>query len=55
MPPSSSKRWSLHRSQYGSLRVGDFRVMYDVIDEDHVILVLGIVHRADLEQWIRNR
>ena len=41
---------SFHR-----LRVGDFRVMYDVIDEDHVILVLGIVHRADLERWIRNR
>jgi hypothetical protein len=29
--------------------------MYDVIDEDEVILVLGIVHRGDLERWIRNR
>lgn len=29
--------------------------MYDVIDEDRVILVLGIVHRADLERWLRNR
>ena len=41
---------SFHR-----LRVGDHRVMYDVIDEDRVILVLGIVHRGDLERWIRNR
>ena len=41
---------SFHR-----LRVGDYRVMYDVIDEDRVILVLGIVHRGDLERWIRNR
>ena len=41
---------SFHR-----LRVGDHRVMYDVIDDDQVILVLGIVHRADLERWIRNR
>ena len=41
---------SFHR-----LRVGDHRVMYDVIDEDRVILVLGIVHRADLERWLRNR
>lgn len=41
---------SFHR-----LRVGDYRVMYDVIDEDQVILVLGIVHRGDLERWIRNR
>lgn len=41
---------SFHR-----LRVGDYRVMYDVIDEDQVVLVLGIVHRADLERWLRNR
>jgi mRNA-degrading endonuclease RelE of RelBE toxin-antitoxin system len=41
---------SFHR-----LRVGDYRVMYDGIDEDRVILVLGIVHRADLERWIRSR
>ena len=37
------------------LRVGDYRVMYDIIDEHRVILVLGIVHRGDLERWIRNR
>ena len=41
---------SFHR-----LRVGDHRVMYDAIDEDRVILVLGIVHRSDLERWIRSR
>jgi hypothetical protein len=29
--------------------------MYAVIDEDAVILILGIVHRSDLERWIRNR
>lgn len=29
--------------------------MYDVIDEDAVILILGIVHLGDLERWIRNR
>lgn len=37
------------------LRVGDHRVMYDVIDSDRVILVLGIVDRADLERWLRGR
>jgi mRNA-degrading endonuclease RelE of RelBE toxin-antitoxin system len=41
---------SFHR-----LRVGDHRVMYDVMDDDRVILVLGIVHRGDLERWIRSR
>ena len=37
------------------LRVGDHRVMYDVIDNDRVILVLGVVDRADLERWLRRR
>ena len=41
---------SFHR-----LRVGDHRVMYDVLDEDPVVLVLGIIHRGDLERWLRNR
>jgi hypothetical protein len=29
--------------------------MYDIINEDHVLLVLGIVHRSDLERWLRPR
>jgi len=29
--------------------------MYDVIEEDRVVLVLGIVHGGDLERWLRNR
>ena len=37
------------------LRIGDYRIMYDVIDADRVVLVLGVVHRADLERWLRNR
>jgi mRNA-degrading endonuclease RelE of RelBE toxin-antitoxin system len=41
---------SFHR-----LRVGDHRTMYDVMEKDRVILVLGIVHRGDLERWLRNR
>lgn len=41
---------SFHR-----LRVGDHRVIYDVIPDDHVVLVLGIIHRSKLERWLRNR
>jgi mRNA-degrading endonuclease RelE of RelBE toxin-antitoxin system len=41
---------SFHR-----LRIGDCRVMYDVIPADRVLLVLGIVHRSDLERWLRSR
>jgi mRNA-degrading endonuclease RelE of RelBE toxin-antitoxin system len=37
------------------LRVGDHRVMFDVVEEDRVLLVLGIVHRGELETWLRNR
>jgi mRNA-degrading endonuclease RelE of RelBE toxin-antitoxin system len=35
------------------LRVGDYRVMFDVVEDDEVILVLGVVHRRDLERWLR--
>jgi mRNA-degrading endonuclease RelE of RelBE toxin-antitoxin system len=41
---------SFHR-----LRVGDYRIMSDVIEKDRVVLVLGVVHRTDLERWLRNR
>ena len=41
---------SFHR-----LRMGEHRVMYDVILDDRTILVLGIVHRRDLERWLRTR
>ena len=41
---------SFHR-----LRAGEYRVTCDAIDEDRVVLVLGIVQRGDLERWIRNR
>jgi mRNA interferase RelE/StbE len=37
------------------LRVGDYRVMYDVLDQERTLLVLGVVHRRDLERWLRGR
>ena len=43
------------RDSFHRLRVGDLRVMYDVLERDCVCLVLGIVHRRDLERWLRNR
>ncbi len=41
---------SFHR-----LRVGDYRIMYDVQVEDRVLHVLGIIDRSDLERWLRSR
>jgi mRNA-degrading endonuclease RelE of RelBE toxin-antitoxin system len=43
------------RDEFHRLRVGDLRVMYDVLEDERVVLVLGIVHRGDLERWIRSR
>ncbi|MBA3736885.1 MAG: type II toxin-antitoxin system RelE/ParE family toxin [Actinobacteria bacterium] len=44
-----------HADTFHRLRVGDYRVMYDLIPDDRVLLVLGIVHRSDLERWLRAR
>jgi mRNA-degrading endonuclease RelE of RelBE toxin-antitoxin system len=33
--------------------VGDYRLLYEIVDVDHVVLVAGIVSRKDLENWIR--
>lgn len=35
------------------MRVGNYRIMYEVIDAERVVLILGIVQRKDLEQWLR--
>lgn len=37
------------------LRAGDYRVMYELIAEEQVLLVLGVVNRGDLERWLRGR
>ena len=41
--------------QFIRLRVGDHRVMYDLVEDERVLLVLGIVPRRDLERWLRGR
>jgi mRNA-degrading endonuclease RelE of RelBE toxin-antitoxin system len=42
-------------SHAARLWVADYRMLYDVISEDEALLVLGIVHRCDLERWLRSR
>lgn len=34
-------------------RVGDYRILYEVFDQDRTVLILGIMHRRDLEDWLR--
>ncbi len=36
-------------------RAGDHRIMFDILEQDGVLLVLGIVDRRDLERWLRGR
>jgi mRNA interferase RelE/StbE len=43
------------RDRFFRLRVGDYRVMYDLLDMERTLLVLGVVHRRDLERWLRGR
>jgi len=59
-PPGSRGGKSLKQIQgrhdrFFRLRVGDLRVMFDLFDNEQVLLVLGIVNRGDLERWLRNR
>lgn len=37
------------------LRVGDHRIMYEVFDADRVVLIHAIIHRKDLEAWLRQQ
>jgi len=37
------------------LRVGELRVMFDVLDDERTLLIHGIVNRRDLERWLRGR
>ena len=37
------------------LRAGDHRIMYEVDDAGHVVLVEGIVARKDLDKWLHSK
>jgi mRNA interferase RelE/StbE len=43
------------KDEFLRLRVGNYRVMYEVNDPKRVVLILGITHRKDLEEWLRKR
>ena len=41
------------RDAFLRFRVGDYRLLYEIIDAENLVLVAGIVARKDLESWIR--
>ncbi|MEX2105434.1 MAG: type II toxin-antitoxin system RelE/ParE family toxin [Solirubrobacterales bacterium] len=43
------------RDRFYRLRIGDLRIMFDLLGEERVLLVLGIVQRRDLERRLRSR
>jgi len=42
-------------AEFHRIRVGNWRIMYDQLPAERVLLVLGIVNRRDLERWMRTR
>jgi mRNA interferase RelE/StbE len=46
-PDANVKKLGGYEDRY-RLRVGDFRVIYDVIDAELVILVVGVGHRREI-------
>lgn len=41
------------KDEFLRMRVANYRIMYEVMDADRVVLILGIIHRKDLEEWLR--
>jgi mRNA interferase RelE/StbE len=46
-PDANVKKLSGYEDRY-RLRIGDYRVIYDVMDEQLVILVVGVGHRREI-------
>jgi mRNA interferase RelE/StbE len=43
------------RDAFLRLRAGNYRLMYGADDPNKMVLILGIIHRKDLEEWLRQR
>jgi mRNA-degrading endonuclease RelE of RelBE toxin-antitoxin system len=37
------------------LRVGNLRVIFDLLNEDRVLHVMAVLDRRDLDRWLRRR
>jgi mRNA interferase RelE/StbE len=46
-PDANVKKLAGYEDRY-RLRIGDYRVIYDVMDEQLVILVVGVGHRREI-------
>ena len=46
--PNQFKHLTKHKTADYRLRIGDYRVLYDVYDNDQVVLILVVGHRRDV-------
>jgi mRNA-degrading endonuclease RelE of RelBE toxin-antitoxin system len=51
----SSKSIRGRHDRFFRLRVGELRIMFDLLEGERILLVHAIVNRRDLERWLRNR
>jgi hypothetical protein len=35
------------------MRIGNYRLTYEIDDPNKMVLILEIIHRKDLEEWLR--
>ena len=43
------------RDRFFRLRVGELRVLFDLVPNERTLLVLAILNRRDLDRWLRRR
>jgi mRNA interferase RelE/StbE len=48
-PNADAKKLAGYEDRY-RLRVGDYRVIYEIMDEQLVILVVGVGHRREIDR-----
>src|SRR4051812_31352291 len=41
--------------RFHRLRAGELRIVFDLVPEDRVLRIHGIVNRRDLDRWLRGR
>jgi mRNA interferase RelE/StbE len=51
--PSKSKKVRASKEDTYELRVWPYRVIYDVYDDPRNVIILAVIHRKDLEKYLR--
>jgi mRNA-degrading endonuclease RelE of RelBE toxin-antitoxin system len=51
--PFKSKKVQASKEDTYGLRVWPYRVIYDVYDDSKSVIILAVIHRKDLEKYLR--